>query len=364
MLAPAPQPVSQHVQGLDALRFAAAAWVALSHGARLPLDQMIAAAAAERGDAPSALHGWAQAFASLNNGLFNGVAAVMVFFVISGFVIHLPQTGGARLDPINHWVRRLARILPPLIVATALVSLLDQEQVSAFRGVLWSVWCEIAYYVMYPALLPAFRRFGVAFCFAVATAASCAAILWTWPASYHSQLSWASAAVIGAPSWILGCLLAERVASSRGAEVVSIWPWRFAALALSAIMKAPVTHGPWLIGYPASHWLFAIFAFFWIEREIARFRARPPLAGLEALGAASYSLYLVHMPVIVAFRAMGADRFSQSLVLGEALRWGATLIGVAVATYAFYRLVEAPTHRLARALGRMARSPRGLRPAT
>ena len=339
----------RHVAGLDALRFAAAAWVALSHGARLPIDRLAEGS------------GLGRLLGALNNGLFNGVAAVMVFFVISGLVIHLPQAaprpGSAPFSPLNHWVRRLTRILPPVIVATLIVRAMGEEQAGAFRGILWSIWCEIAYYAIYPALLVAFRRFSTRDVFLAATALSVATIVATWPTTYHSQLDILPLALIGLPSWILGCLLAERVCAPAPLPSDHIWLWRLAALGLSAAMKVPVTHGPLPIGYPAGHWLFAIFAYFWLMREIGYFRLRPPPALMESLGAMSYSLYLIHMPVIAAMAAIPAAALSPSPAAAEWLRWAIQLGAIVGAMQLFYLAVEEPSHRLARRLARLVARP-------
>lgn len=339
-----------HVPGLDTLRFAAAAWVALSHGARLPIEQIAGQSQIGR------------VLGALNNGMFNGVAAVMLFFVISGLVIHLPQAEGRPFSAARHWTRRLVRILPPMLVATALVRLMGEDHAAAFRGILWSVWCEIAYYAIYPALLIAFRRFSVRTVFFVATVFSLLAIVATWPVSYHSQLDILPLTIIGLPSWILGCWLAERIREPKPLPDGHIWLWRLAALALSALMKMPVTHGPLLIGFPASHWLYAIFAMVWIEHEIGWFRRHPPPAALEALGAMSYSLYLIHMPVIASFAAMPLSALSPSPFAAEWLRWAFQLCAIAGAMQLFYYCVEAPSHRLARRLSRLVAPSPSLAP--
>jgi peptidoglycan/LPS O-acetylase OafA/YrhL len=111
-----------------------------------------------------------------------------------------------------------------------------------------------------------------------------------------------------------------------------------------------VTHGPVLIGYPESHWIVALYAFFWIERELAWRRRRPAPRTTEALGRASYSLYLVHTPVIAVFGFADApsDRFG---ALGWTALWLAQSAAIILTTFTFYRLCEAPFHRLARRLG-------------
>ena len=57
------------INGLDTLRFVAAATVALDHGAAFPLGAYLGRQA-----------GWAHAVTGLYRLSFNGVAAVLVFF--------------------------------------------------------------------------------------------------------------------------------------------------------------------------------------------------------------------------------------------------------------------------------------------
>lgn len=342
------------VAGLATLRLVAAAWVTLSHGARPPLAETAVA------------HPGLGLFAAVNNGLFNGVAAVMMFFVISGFVIHLPQASGRALEPLEHFARRLVRIAPPALIAYFVYVLVGSDCMTRFEGILWSIWCEIAYYLLYPSLLPLMRRFGTERMIAMTTGLSLAMIVLTWPTLYHSELALVPLVAIGLPSWLLGCRLAEIHVEGRLPSFGSPWIWRGVAVVLSAAMKIPVTHGPLPIGYPAGHWLFAIFCFFWLGREIEAFKAAPPPKLFERLGEGSYSLYLVHIPVILTMTA-----FAAGLVPPEAggigavglrfLIWGLGCGALFVGTWGFYRLVELPFHHMARLLGRMARDRGRLR---
>ena len=72
------------IRGLDAIRFVAALIVALNHGAAPPFAEWFGRTAL-----------WSRALAGLSAVMFNGVAAVLVFFVISGFCIHYPYARGA-----------------------------------------------------------------------------------------------------------------------------------------------------------------------------------------------------------------------------------------------------------------------------
>lgn len=340
-----------HLIGLDTLRFAAAAWVAASHGARLPLDKMLPA---------ESLPG--KVLVALNNGIFNGPAAVLLFFVVSGFVIHRPYIGKDHLDLRSFYARRLTRIVPPTIAILAICWAAGPIYFEKLSSVMWSLYCEIAYYLIYPALFLLFRRGLTGPTFLATTAIALVIIAATWPVLYYWEFSMPVMIVIGLPNWILGCLLAEAVARRRdtpGTIDRSIWAWRLGAIALTAAFKVPVTHGPIPIGYPASLWLFAIYCYFWVGYELAYFRHHAHWDLLEKFGSASFSLYLVHNPVIGLFESL-RERYpglDQGLVSNIAI-WAAQICAIAAATYVFYRCVEYPFHRLARKLGaRPASSP-------
>jgi peptidoglycan/LPS O-acetylase OafA/YrhL len=326
--------------GLDTLRFFAAAWVALFHGARFPLGKILGQdSAIERVLVP------------LSNGLFNGVAAVMLFFVISGFVIHRPGVGKDRLDALRFFQRRLTRVVPPVVIVYLACLAAGPAYQTALSSVLWSLYCEIAYYLVYPLLFLAFRRGWTVHVLILSAAAAAAALAFIGPLDYYWGAPTPLLIVIGFPNWILGCLLAERRAAqgARKGPVTAreIWAWRFGALMLSSALKAMVMHGPVRLGYPESHWLIAVYAFFWVGRELDFYRDRPAPRWSEAAGHMSFSLYLIHSPVIEWFgfansppASLGFDR--------AATLWLAQLVAIGIATALCYLLVEAPFHRLAR----------------
>ena len=139
------------IKGLDTLRFVAAATVALSHGAAFPLGDWLG-----KGSPPARL------LVGAYDVSFDGVAAVIVFFVISGFCIHHGPASGAPFRVLPFWTRRGVRILGPLIGAYALAKALGAAATGALEVVLWSIYCELIYYALYPLLRFAFRRFGLA----------------------------------------------------------------------------------------------------------------------------------------------------------------------------------------------------------
>src|SRR5260370_747785 len=74
-----------HYRILDALRFVLAFWVAIGHYGMFPL---FAGADATSGYMRLLTRGW--------NTVVFGIPAVIVFFVISGFCIHLPFSGNEK----------------------------------------------------------------------------------------------------------------------------------------------------------------------------------------------------------------------------------------------------------------------------
>ena len=77
------------IERLDSIRFLAALWVAISHGA-IPLKPLV--------DEPTA-----KMILAGVQSTFSGTAAVMVFFIVSGLCIHLPYSGG-KVVPVLHFL--------------------------------------------------------------------------------------------------------------------------------------------------------------------------------------------------------------------------------------------------------------------
>ncbi len=321
------------VKGLDTLRFVAAATVALSHGAAFPLTETIGKGG-----------GWTHALTALNGVSFNGVAAVIVFFVISGFCIHHGPATGAPFRTLPFWTRRGVRILGPLIGSLVLAQVLGSAAKAALGAVLWSVYCELIYYAVYPLLRVAFRRFGLGRVLIAASAISVAMIVAGWDDRYYWSfpiwLTW----ILAAPAWLLGCLLAEKVAQGvRAPTLGGIWTWRLIVWAYAAVTVAVFFHAPIRVGYPALLFPFQWLAYFWILAEIGHFERTRVSALLEWCGRWSYSLYLVHN------MAIAVTPISPTMPVQD---WLVRLAAIAGGSLAFYAVVEAPSHWSARAASR------------
>lgn len=326
----------ERVRGLDSIRFVLAAIVAVGHNGVFPLLE---------GIDTSTRIGW------LVKGLYaatiNGPAAVIVFFVISGFCIHYQYRHSERLRLLQYYPRRYLRILVPLAggitiahLAGVTLSLLDDS-------VLWSIVCEEIYYLIYPLLLQLRRRYGwtplLGISFAVAIG-----VAWTDPRggnypSYGWQLNW----LLGLPCWLLGCRLAERSDSLHlPVSAGRIWCWRVVVLLTSGTLLGLRFHSP--VGYPHTLNYFAILSYFWLQQEIRYFRHVSPPRLLEWGGKWSYSLYLLHVPANAVYHHLHVPN------LGFILNWCSRFGWTLGCSYVFYVFVEKPAHLFARWVGKQA----------
>lgn len=316
-----------HINGLDTLRFILASWVVMDHIGFIPV------------------HTGRRAIDGAMGLMFIGVAAVIVFFLISGFCIHYPYKDGKPLKLGSYFLRREIRILIPVAVALTIAKIYNDF---TLLGVFWSLVCEEVYYALYPVILPLRRKYGWKPIFAVSVTVAAALILFVpkhGERNFQSLgygLTWA----IGLPFWLLGCVLAEqaRELTTAVANVPKVWALRLAMWGSSSFFALLKFHKN--ISYQYTLPILGILAYFWLREEIIYFSKHKPNKWLELGGKASYTIYLAHM---LALPIAGITR---EHVRDGIKPWTISLLSIAVVCAVLYRLVELPAHKLAREVGR------------
>jgi peptidoglycan/LPS O-acetylase OafA/YrhL len=330
-------PSNSHIRGLDSLRFIAALWVAFGHGAGVPFRELLQQTGR-----------FGQTVAAINGVSFNGVAAVTVFFLISGFCIHLPYSQAKAVPIREYFVRRYVRIGAPLVVILLVAHFWPDRTANIVHDVLWSVYCELAYYTLYPIIFPLLRRGHLKALIGFTTVVSILLIVLRWQYLRVTEFG-LLAFVVAYPTWLLGCLLAESLDKLKNTtRTISIWYWRLSAWLYSVLAMLLVYHSPIRIGYPGSLLLFSFFSYFWLQQELVRWTTSAPLRWLENAGKWSYSVYLIHMIVIAEFAELRG-------ALPTTLWWILLLAVIFGVSYLFFLVVERPSHLAAR---RWARSLR------
>lgn len=366
---------------IDAIRFLAATWVMLYHFGPPPFKEIFKAML------PPALGPVGGALWSGSVVLFAGPAAVIVFFVISGYCIHHAWHRDAVLKPVNYFASRYVRIGLPLAVAVLVCQPLPGAG-NLLQSVLWSLYCEIVYYTLYPLLRSYFRYAGEMI---VGIALAGAAMVWYVHTHTHivcehcvyETYGVAGTSFLYLPGWLLGCLVAEiqqtglTRAGERGAasarSSMSPFTARFAgtlrvvaqalstqlvvtriavvaAASLTFVLASTSRIKPAFlpfIGPDITLPVFQLVATAWLAAELAQPSRSRFWHRVGALGAWSYSLYLCHKLAQAILGVTGSPP-------GVVAAWFATVVIALAVSYAFYLAVDRPSHRLAHRLRKFA----------
>lgn len=276
--------------------------------------------------------------------MVSGAAAVLVFFVVSGFCIHLPNLD--RQFSIRAFlVRRFLRLGIPLAGASVIVYAVGVPwfQLAFGTTVIWSLACEAIYYVMYALIAHRMnqRRWFCLFVGSLIIAGVVAVV-------GRENLQYATRGVVGAtllglPIWISGVLMAERfgrVKPSPKLLRIALWLGVLLGGAVATVLKVKLG-----VSFAFTLTVYGILVAPWLLQNLQV----PIWRGLCFLGAFSYSLYLLHLPLIGFFRRWAHDVGVSNMVLADIL----VAVGVLASSVAFYFLIELPGHRLARYISRL-----------
>jgi peptidoglycan/LPS O-acetylase OafA/YrhL len=171
-----------------------------------------------------------------------------------------------------------------------------------------------------------------------------------WSFVYVWQFGLAGTWLLCLPTWLIGCLIAQRQADGTLITAPgSLWIWRPVGILLGSLSLILLYHTRLEIGLPVMMLIFSFYLYFWIQKEISSLKTAK-IAFLEWAGTWSYSLYLIHNMVIAKFEEM-------ALPIAPLAVWAAKLASILALSYLFFSLVEFPAHRFARWVGRRPVSP-------
>lgn len=316
-MAPSTLPAQRTIPAIDALRGIAILWVFLFHclgpafgRSQLPWGEWLRSA-----DMPLS-------FVMLMP-ITLGWAGVALFFVVSGFCIHLSFSGGSG-NTATFLVRRWFRILPAYVFALLLFAtvlpgtrlsfdgvrdwaqfgshllLIHNLDARTFFGInpaFWSIAVEAQLYLLYPLLLALVSRCGWRSTLMLLGGVELAlrAIAGVSSMGPAIEPAWLT---YGSPfyywySWAIGAALADAFVHRRPLPFVRSSPLLWASLAIGTTMVKPLA--------PFSFLCFALLTVSVLARLLSR-EAQPSgglvQAHLRKLGTFSYSFYLLHQPLL------------------------------------------------------------------
>jgi len=328
------------IKGLDSVRFFLALIVFLSHLAN-PYHDLLA----------TSPHLIVRVIGMASGLLFNGVGAVIAFFIISGFVIHYPYRHKVP-DTLPFLVRRWLRIGLPLLIISLIASWFH-----IFSEIpIWSLYCELIYYTLYPILIRIKLSWTVKLLasFGISLVMILVLVPNDWSSMLHQKdlhyegaywqlgpgLTW----IIGLPCWLLGVILANNLETYRQQITPrTIFTFRLAVLAAGILANLIKFH--YYVSFIFSMNFFAILLFFWLKNEILYYRTRQPVKLFELCGEFSYSLYLCHNVIVFLLTP---------ILPVNIYTWLPVVVVTIFLSYLFYLVAERPSHLLSRRLAQWA----------
>jgi peptidoglycan/LPS O-acetylase OafA/YrhL len=292
------------------------------------------------------VYGYSYYFYWILANLFSyGYAGVYLFFVISGFCIHLfwaKQYASNQTPTVefsSFWKRRMRRLYPPYLVALVIYLIfiavkvdvdinglflwdilshllmihnLDMRTCYSISGVFWTLAVEEQLYLAYFLLLFMRKRWGWTY-----TLICCGMARVGWYLLIYGigdslgvevPVSEASAS-----HWFIWALGALSVEAALGIVALPAWCRKFWIGILSLLLAVGITHllpfskDPihpilWLLLHPAWGLGFFILINYLVDADVRwQFRARVPkfITYTASIGLFSYSLYLTHQLIML-----------------------------------------------------------------
>ncbi|MFK3834340.1 acyltransferase family protein [Microbacterium sp. NPDC087868] len=302
-----------------------------------------------------------------------GPEAVVIFFVLSGFVLTLPMLGGKGLDLWAYYPRRIARLWIPAAasIALAIVLILLSTQnaddavsewgarysfsldrltahevlkslffVTNFPGLnnpMWTLQWEMLFSLTLPVafLFVARMRRGYVATIIGSAVVSGGGVVVDIPSLVYG------------PMFVAGCAAAKMIhdRGDRRTSPLASWGLFVCGLALISVPDILRVGFGWPVSTGAQGFVTlgatVLVLSLVLPSALTRFFGSAPM---RFLGRISFSLYLVHVPVLLAAQHFAPRYPNLSLAVGA-------IASVAIA-WGFARWVEEPSARIARRLGK------------
>ena len=297
--------------------------------------------------------------------------AVVLFFLISGFCIHYPNTtGNAKPCWKTYFVRRFWRIYPAYFAAllfTACISYLclylwgdktwDVSKIFRVATLsqnyppgsgqflsnpsLWTIPLEVEFYLLYPLAFLFFAAKKSSFLWMITFGISGLTIL----LSYQGYQWLSFTALFLWPSWLLGAWIAKLYRDQQLKRIKLIYS--MPAVGLTLVIALISRYQNWetwtqYFAWTAFYFFFFIFCLShggFINRTIGTRLTK----AISWIGKISFSLYLIHFPLFKLFGYLHRDIFGEKPATFLISLF--YLLPVILLAWLFFRWVEDPIHQ-------------------
>lgn len=366
------------ISGLDSLRGLAALMVVCSHFYRAMHDS----------DQDGL---WYVDFTPLAL-LVAGRFAVILFFVLSGFVLALPYVNGSQQSYSQYIVKRVCRIYVPFAVAvlaaaflchalaepqsfmqigtmdswtqpvdvTLLLSHLMmtgiQKQSISLNPSIWSLIVEMRVSLIFPLLVLLVGRFGWIAVFGSLIVGFAATKLSVLVGGHHLYTAETPAASVlltvrYIPFFMFGVIVAHRIEQLKSLLLRLPKTMHIVFLLLVVLLHIPLRLATYVGPGDVLYTMVAVYLIGCCV-TFARTNAALSIGIFTWLGKVSYSLYLIHLPIMFSVFYLLHDTVSRAVILAVALPL------ILLAAGSMYALIERPSIRLGKVLAeRLAQRP-------
>ncbi|GAA4431379.1 acyltransferase [Ravibacter arvi] len=324
-----------------------------------------------------------QQIAGTFSPLAYGDVGVQLFLVISGFLIHHGQLArGGELNIRKFFARRFWRIYPPYLLVLLFFAFVDKQQSAHFlfteegrvalvshiflvhnffsdSGIIfgvnpsfWSIALEAQLYALYPLFLVLAARLGIrALCTALffVHIAAILGIMYRNGGRPPERLSEMTFVLHYWIVWVLGAVVADFYSRGRRVFNVSWWKWLILLLTYAA-SKAFI-----LFFFYFNHIMAAVLWAMLLELVLHSRLSAPGFweyvrNALIYVGLCSYSIYLIHQPLIEPL--LRYINWADSSRFTPVINGVITFVIIFLVSYGMYLFIEQPSIRFGQKLAK------------